>query len=33
MDIEFKFDDEGGSEPALLVKQARHYPARAVAAE
>jgi pyruvate,water dikinase len=33
MDIEFKFDDEGGSEPALLVKQARPYPARAVAAE
>jgi hypothetical protein len=28
MDIEFKFDDEGGSEPGLFIKQARPYPGR-----
>jgi hypothetical protein len=28
MDIEFKFDDEGGEEPALLIKQARPHPGR-----
>jgi pyruvate,water dikinase len=28
MDIEFKFDDEGGTESKLFVKQARPYPGR-----
>lgn len=28
MDVEFKFDDEGGTEPVLFVKQARPYPGR-----
>ncbi len=33
MDIEFKFDDEGTTEPALFIKQARPHPGRGDAAE
>ncbi len=33
MDIEFKFDDEGLTEPALYIKQARPHPGRGNSAE
>lgn len=33
MDIEFKFDDEGLTEPALYIKQARPHPGRGSSAE